>query len=114
MSKTNKNLESSLIPVVREEETRLLATLEAARSEGRQLVEAARRSAEQRVESARTELPDLIREARQRGLAQTQVRAQAIRDSCQQEVDALERSARANLPTATRRIVTLVLPGAAL
>lgn len=112
MDRASKNIEQSLIPEVREEETRLLAMLQEARIEAKQLVDAARESAGQRIEDARAQLPDLIRQTREQGLDDAHIRVRTIKDSWQQEVAVLEQTARTNLRAAVRRLMTVVLPGA--
>jgi len=111
MDRTSKNIEQSLIPEVREEEIRLLAMLQEARAEARQLVDAAQESAGRRIEEARAQLPDLIHRTREQGLEDARVRARTIQESWQEEVAILEQTARTNLPAAVRRLVTIVLPG---
>lgn len=111
MDRASQNIEQSLIPEVREEETRLLAMLQEARIEAKQLVDAAQESAGRRIEEVRAQLPALVRQARERGLEDARVRARTIQKSWQQEVAMLEQTARTNQRAAVCRLMAIVLPG---
>jgi regulator of protease activity HflC (stomatin/prohibitin superfamily) len=110
-SKPGGNLTHSLVPEVRQQEERLLAELERARSEVARLKAEAEQTADARVSEARKNLPGLTEQIQRQGREDVQSALREEELTGREDIARLEGTAQHNLPDAVKHILSLVLPG---
>ena len=108
-SKPDNTQARSLVPEIRQQEEQLLAELEKARSEAAQLKAEAERAADTCLSDARKELPKLVTQIREEGVAKLETALQEEQSSAQEDIASLENSAQQNLPKALKHLLSLVL-----
>ena len=108
--KEQPTAETSLVPLIRAEETRLAEELAQTKSQVQTLITDAKRSAQQRIEKARLQIPEVIGQTRSREIQNLNAQTLDRENLAQQQVVILEEQARQNLPAAVQHILTLVLP----
>ncbi len=108
-SKPHDNPAHSFVPEIRQEEERLLAELEKARSEAAQAKAEAERSAEARLAETQKNAPGMVDQIRGQGLKDVQDAIQKEQLTGEQDIIHLESTAQANLSDAVKHILSLVV-----
>ncbi len=109
-NKDEEQVQSSLIPGIRQQEGQLQDELRAVQQQASQLLEQARKEAKVRLEKSRNEFSASVERLRNEGLKAVQAELDAENAGAQVFVQQFEDHTSARIPEAVQKIMTMVLP----
>jgi hypothetical protein len=109
--KDEEKVQSSLIPGIRQQESRLQEALQGVQQEADALLDQARQQAETSLDKVRGDFSASVARLRGAGLEALQQELEAERAGTHGAIQTFEAQTSARLPEAVHRIMSLVLPG---